>query len=162
MKEAALIPPFSDDLLSRFFGKVDTSGDCWLWTASVGSTGYGQFRMGRQTFKAHRLSWIFCEGAIPCGLSVLHRCDVPRCVNPGHLFLGDQADNMRDASDKGRVRTTPTKGEAQPNHRLTEEVVRTARALHAEGVAIRELARRYGVHSKTMRQAIKGERWSHV
>jgi hypothetical protein len=157
-----LTEPATDALLERFWAKVDTSGECWLWTASVGTTGYGQFRMGLRTVKAHRLSWELAEAPIPAGFGVLHFCDMPRCVRPDHLFLGTQADNMADAARKGRVRNSPRQGEANRAAKLTDEQVRLARGEHQAGAKIRQLARRFGVHPKTMRRALLGETWSHV
>lgn len=90
----------------RFWEKVKTDGACWLWQGSTtGSLNYGQFRgpSGKPEF-AHRVSWQIAYGPIPTGLLVLHRCDVPRCVRPDHLYLGDHADNSRDAAESQRVR----------------------------------------------------------
>lgn len=93
--------------------KLDPSG-CWLWTASVDKKGYGYIRgvrRGGGCLKAHRVSWSLHFGAIPKGMSVCHRCDVRHCVNPAHLFLGDNATNNRDSWAKHREwRMTRLKG----------------------------------------------------
>jgi HNH endonuclease len=82
--------------------------ECWPWMKSLNSDGYGHFYMGSDARisleKAHRASWMFHVGEIPCGAQVLHRCDNPRCVNPAHLFLGTHVDNMRDMAAKKRHR----------------------------------------------------------
>lgn len=96
----------------RFWEKVVRKGanDCWLWTAATDNHGYGQIMLGsyrsanKRPHKAHRVAWELMRGPIPDGMLVCHRCDNPRCCNPSHLFLGDQRANMRDASDKGRIR----------------------------------------------------------
>jgi HNH endonuclease len=75
---------------------------CWLWTASVRPDGYGQSPIQGKMEGVHRASWIIHRGEIPTGMQVLHRCDTPTCVNPDHLFIGCNADNMRDAAAKGR------------------------------------------------------------
>ncbi len=82
-------------------------GPCHLWTGGRTSPNdveaYGVFGWeGSRVIRAHRAAWLIHKGPIPAGQSVLHRCDTPLCVNPNHLFLGTQLDNMRDRSEKGR------------------------------------------------------------
>lgn len=86
----------------RFWPKVDKSGDCWLWTGATYPSGYGEFMFDTSIVAAHRAAWRLTRGSIPEGTLVLHRCDVRACVNPAHLFLGSQLDNMRDMAHKGR------------------------------------------------------------
>ena len=96
---------------SRFWAKVQIGdvGECWPWAASVGGSGYGQFawaaRYGRtRPAAAHRVAWELTHGrALTTAEYVCHSCDTPLCVNPSHLFVGTQFDNMRDASRKGRL-----------------------------------------------------------
>lgn len=91
-------------LKDRFWPKVEKAGpgDCWLWTAGVDGHGYGKVKIEGRCLKASRVSWELHNGAIPEGLDVCHSCDTPLCVNPSHLWLGTQLDNMRDMAAKGR------------------------------------------------------------
>lgn len=89
----------------RFFAKViqgSSEDDCWKWTACTNEFGYGLFNAQGRQQRAHRVSYKMHVGDIPDGLQICHHCDNPPCTNPKHLFLGTQADNMQDASRKGR------------------------------------------------------------
>ena len=93
-----------------FWVRVDKSGSCWFWKGGTKSSPHPNRDYGRMWWKtgreemAHRLAWELSVGPIPIRLQVLHRCDIPSCVNPAHLFLGTPTDNMRDAANKGRLR----------------------------------------------------------
>lgn len=152
---------------------IDDATGCWNWTGCVNEKGYGVVGVPgeRRTTKAHRLAYAVLVGA-PGDLCVLHRCDNPRCCNPGHLFLGDRATNNRDMLSKGRHRKGGSKtpkaqckyprGVAHPMAKLTPDIVRKMRETHAAGVSVLETARRFSVNRTAARKAIKGITWVHV
>lgn len=148
---------------SQFWKMVDKSGACWRWTAGKTAAGYGSLAWHGKTALAHRLAWEFTMGPIPIGLYVCHRCDVCDCVNPAHLFLGTQRDNLQDMVRKGRHRgpkpSDHLRGEAHPAAKLTEELVRILRA--APKGKISETARALGVNKWTAFDAVK-RRWKHI
>ena len=82
---------------------VDKGSGCWLWLLSK-AFGYGNFKVNGKTKRAHRVAWEEFNGPIPEGMNVCHTCDNPSCVNPEHLFLGTQYDNLQDMKQKGRGR----------------------------------------------------------
>lgn len=131
---------------SRFWAKVERGGGCWLWRGAISrATGYGSLSFGPKGSSpqyAHRVSWALSHGPIPAGQFVCHSCDVPACVNPAHLFLGTHTDNMRDASQKGRLAV------ARKRTRAIKPVA-VARYL-AGGVTAAEVADEYGVAMLTV------------
>lgn len=79
----------------------EPNSGCWLWLGSTDKLGYGKVSV-QGHFLAHRLAYAETHGDIPEGLLVLHKCDVPSCVNPDHLYIGDDQDNMNDMAARGR------------------------------------------------------------
>lgn len=131
-------------LVDRFWGKVEKSDGCWLWTGSLmGGVWYGFIRgdeeHGCKTLLAHRLSWEIHNGRIPNKLHVLHRCDTPRCVRPDHLFLGTQGDNVKDMMAKERS----IEGKKLTRIKLVGSEVRAIRILYKSGMSHESLAEEF-------------------
>ena len=145
-------------LEQRFWEKVEYTETCWLWRASKRNKGYGQFGLCRDGYwmiSAHRMSYMLCVGEIPKGLHVLHTCDNPSCVNPSHLFLGTNADNVADKVAKGRQ--ARSRGENHPMARLTIDEVKAIRQDRRVGHVI---AKEYGVSGDHVNRIRRGARWS--
>lgn len=136
------------DLGERFWEKVDKSGDCWIWTASVLKTGYGCIRIDKRTIRAHRIAYELANGPVPDGLLLRHTCDNRRCVNPAHLVPGTHKENAQDALDRGRHLV----GEDDPKAKLSNRDVAAIRTALASGITGRSLARRYAVDESMISQ----------
>jgi hypothetical protein len=96
-------PASPPTVVERFWSHVIRTDTCWLWTGGgVGWNGYARVKVEGKRIFVHRFSWSLANGPIPTGKVICHRCDVPLCVNPEHLFIGTQSDNIRDCVAKGR------------------------------------------------------------
>lgn len=131
--------------------------------ASRNPWGYGWFMLQTPTRRphlAHRVAWTLSQGEIPDGLQVLHRCDNPPCVNPAHLFLGTQEENVADMGAKGRARGHSAPGESNPMAKLTWEQAEEIRRAYAAGEgSYKTIGQRYGVHAQTVCDIVRGRRW---
>ena len=141
---------------------LDESG-CLIWTGAIQSNGYGAFALcGRGTrITAHRASWIIHFGYIPDGMNVCHRCDVRNCVNPDHLFLGTQSDNLKDAFAKGRMKVPKpdNRGERCGSSKLTPK---DAMAIRSDNRLNRIVAKDYGVTEYSVSAIKRRKHWGHI
>ena len=147
----------------RFLSFVKKTSTCWLWQGGT-SQKYGMFFRtlpnGReQSIKAHRMAWILFRGKIHARLMVLHRCDIPICVRPAHLFLGTAKQNMLDASKKGRL----MRGQSHHKAKLTESDIIFIRqhARHLRGELAR-FAQQFHVTPQTIGFIVRGKTWRHL
>jgi hypothetical protein len=140
--------------------------DCWIWKRSKIKKGYGHPKFKGKSIYAHRLSYLTFVGEISNNLFVLHTCDNPACVNPKHLFLGTNQDNMNDKVNKNRQ----AKGEDHGRSKLLKKEVNEIRILwsaelakRARGKAIqltqKELAKRFKVDRATISRIVNNRRW---
>lgn len=157
----APLPP-GTDFLTRFWYNVPEQGDgCWEWTGSRAVDGYGNARFGRADgtwsgCNASRLAWILTHAQdLPGNVFVCHRCDNPPCVNPAHLFLGSNSDNIRDGFNKGRVHP--------PRHaRLSESRVRQIHRRWVPGRSLSQVARAFGISTGHAHAILHGTLWPSV
>lgn len=134
----------------------DEKTGCWIWSGPKDSKGYGRIFSGGKYIKAHRLSWLIFNGKIPPRhIAVCHKCDVPACVNPRHLFLGTSEDNFADMRAKGRQ----AKGERTGAAKLTEAKVL---AIRKDPRNISEIAPDYGVSIVLIGKIKKRKAWSYL
>lgn len=140
----------------RFWSKVDIRGphECWPWTAVTLRDGYGAIWHDGNNKRAHRVAYFLTHGELADGLVVMHSCDDPRCVNPAHLSLGTNADNMADRSAKGRHN-----GAGHCRAKLTEADVR---AIIADVRPGPDVAAAYGISKSVVNSIRRGEIWKHV
>ena len=152
------MPPYRP-LAERFWEKCEPepNSNCWLWIGARNADGYGLIGRFRQrgSSLAHRVSYEL-HGGTPGELRVLHRCDTPPCVNPTHLFLGTQRDNVWDSVQKGRARGGRLVGERNGRAKLTMAAIEELRAYRVQGESYERLALRVGVCRTQARQAILG------
>lgn len=165
------INDYPEKVIERFKIKIDFAPNgCWLWNSCLDVWGYGSFCIRNfrghksYTMKAHRMSYEIHKGIIPKGLMCCHKCDTPSCVNPEHLFLGTNQDNMDDMVRKGRREIRV--GESARNVKLTEKQVLEIRRTYRKGeegeFSQWGLARKYGVGRTAIESIIKNKSWKHI
>lgn len=152
-------------LEGRFWSKVDRDEDdeCWPWTSVRHPEGYGKIKVGGRFEYAHRVA-MRLEGHDVDGGLVLHECDNPACVNPSHLYLGDQSDNVQDMWDRDRhppneAPETPS-GDENPNSKLSRADVEEIRERLADGEVQSSIASEFGVARSSVSHISTGKRWS--
>jgi len=147
--------------IELFWDKVVKTDSCWLWNGSSVWSGYGMHWDGPQNKRvlAHRFSYKLHFGEIPKGMNVCHTCDVKKCVNPSHFFLGTAKDNALDEKRKG-LRAC---GEKIGNSVLSSDDVVSMRRDRVElGMQYKDIGKKYGCSTTCARVACVGTRWSHV
>ena len=137
---------------------VDASTGCWNWTGKLNAYGYPVARRHNH-IGGHRVSYYLHKSSPPAGVCVCHSCDNRSCVNPDHLFLGSNADNVRDRHNKGRT----CSGENRPQARLTEQDVIDIRSRYIpRKVTLQQLANEYGVNNSHIWHIVNGTHWKGV
>jgi predicted XRE-type DNA-binding protein len=154
--------------IDRFLEKFDQPADsdaCWEWNAYRMVLGYGVLKFFGKNRLAHRVSYFLFVGPIPDGMNVCHKCDNRGCVNPNHLFLGTQQDNIQDARIKGRMRVDQLKsfkaGEDHLNAKLKAEDVQVIKQLClTREISQKKIAARFGVSQSAISLIAVGKNWT--
>lgn len=137
------------------YGKQDNMNTCIMWKGALHGKGYGHFRIGQRIEKAHRIAYELFVGEIPDGLLVCHRCDTPGCVNPLHLFLGTNDDNLQDRQEKRRH----AHHERHARAKLTVDAVRSIRV---DPRSASKIAAVFDVSKATIISARSGKTWKGI
>jgi len=169
---------YSPEVTARFWSKVkmptsERTGptgakECWLWTGytRTGRNGsgltYGRFKAkidGEwKHVTSHRVAYELTKGSVPDGKCVLHKCDVPLCCNPDHLFIGTIDENNKDRAEKGRS----SKGVSHPKSKLSEAQVLEIIELSKNGWTQRKLTEHFGIAKGSIQSLLNGQTWGHV
>jgi hypothetical protein len=156
------MPYMSVGRTALFWGGIDKTGGeaaCWPWTRSVDKHGYGKIKIGGTTYRTHRLAYFLVRGADPGDNFVCHTCDVPKCCNPAHHFLGDNAANQRDCVAKGRKPKQDQKGENNHSAKLGLAEVERIREMIRAGALNTQIARVFGVTHQMVSRIRRGKAW---
>lgn len=138
---------------------IVNSNGCWVWQKAKIRTGYGRISVNRKLVYTHILSHRLFKADVPAGMCVLHTCDNPSCVNPEHLFLGTQQDNIKDKMAKGRQAF----GEHGGSAKLSASQVLQIREMYTTGLMTKSaIAREMNVANSTVRSIIDGLTWKHL
>jgi hypothetical protein len=145
----------------RFLQYVNKTETCWLWTGYIRSDGYANFRPTSATTQlAHRVAYKLWNGDIPKKKLVRHKCDNPKCVNPNHLELGTQQDNMNDMVERGRYRNGI--GMLNNNVKLTDYDIKEFRVFLELGLLQKDIEIHYNVKQGCISCIKTNKKWTHV
>lgn len=136
--------------------------ECWIWPSCKTKNGYGLFTFKNKKYYAHRVSYEIYYGPFDKRMDVLHKCDIPACCNPSHLWTGTAKENADDMISKGRGRHKSFPGELHHAAKLTEEQVKEIRKLADLGVNQTKIGIIFGVSQTTVTQIKCRRVWAHI
>lgn len=161
--KVASLPILSEKQINRFWSKVAVTANpdkCWEWRRRINIKGYGQVRAGKNMVGAHRVAFFIHNNQDPLDKFVCHSCDNRSCVNPNHLWIGTNADNIMDCKRKGRL--TPSPGSKNGFSKLTESQVLEIRRLRQDGVTSKELAEKFKTDKTNIWLIVTRKHWNHI
>lgn len=142
----------------------EPNSGCWLWEKRLNKKGYGVLYINGKSTLAHRACWEETFGDIPKGMLICHRCDVPACVNPEHLFIGSHSDNMADMARKGRgcrLALVHRKGNTH-QVRLSDSIVSSILLAGLSGASLSTVAATHHTSKTSVWNIIHNKTWRHV
>lgn len=153
-----------EEFVEKYRDKIVVSDDgCWLWQGYTNNRGYGMITLNDRKQLNHRVVM-----GDPDDKQVNHHCDVKRCCNPDHLYIGTQSENIQDAIDRGQIedlseRLPSADGENNPSSKLTESDVRELRSRYSDGdITIKELATDYPISWPQVGAIVSGRSWDYA
>ena len=150
-------------LEEKLTSKAEWRDGCLVFTGQRDRKGYGILRLDGKLQRAHRLMYELTHGKISTGGVVRHTCDQPSCINPAHLVIGSQADNVRDMFERNRQ--NKAQGEACGQSKLTPSQVIEIRQSYIKGKyggGAGALAKRFGVSKPSVQAILRGDTWRHL
>lgn len=144
----------SDDEVYRTLAErsISVPGGCRLWLGSrLKRHGYGMIRHRTKWTRTHKAMYELTYGDVPAGVHVLHTCDVPNCIQPAHLYLGNNAQNIQDKCERDRS-----------GKKLNISLARKIKLMLASGLSQSEIARQFGLNPGSVSKIATGRRWKHV
>ncbi len=155
-----MIDKFAEKDVERFWSKVKrtNSEECWEWIGTKEKDGYGVFKIKRKTYKSHRISWLISKKESIENKLVCHSCDNRGCVNPGHLWLGTNKENVEDMVRKNRQR----QGENHSNVKLSEKNIKEILDLYKSGYKQVDLCSKFGIGHAQLSRILSGEAWKNT
>lgn len=152
--------------INRFWSKVakGNSAECWDWIGNLYKDGYGQVMINKTSRRAHRISYELTVGPIPAGMVIMHKCDNRKCVNPNHLCLGTQKENIHDMIAKGRKAPIYRQGSLNGRATIAEDDIRYIRAVAVKGRGgnVQMLAEKYSITTTQVLSILSKKSWSHI
>lgn len=143
----------------RLLSRVVVLDGCWEWSGYIDNYGYGRIMTKDGPQRTHRVSYCVHHGEIPSGLSVLHHCDNRKCINPAHIYVGTQKQNMADKVGRGRALTGNNRGTAHPAAKIADADVYEIRKSKDSNPT---LAKKYGLTPAAIGMVKRRRTWSHL
>jgi hypothetical protein len=152
------VDKISQNLINKFWNKVDKSGDCWIFTDKSQKDDYGRVNIRKQIWLAHCFAWFLVKG-FQSAHFLLHSCDNKKCVNPSHLREGTHADNAHDKV----LRNRQSKGENHGRAKLHDcDIPEIDRLKYIVRMSEQEIASIYGVSRTVISHATLRYNWKHI